>query len=748
LIGGLRWAKNNAKDLLQDSDPNLVPGVMKKFGIDLPQKDIVGFHNSPHKFDNIDPSKQQEGLMGKGHYIFLNKTAADDYPGAYKYTQEVPDDIRNRVINFGDGKDSLLVKSAFKNISEKTGIKFSDDFRPGSYFELIDEVGHDKAHELLRAEGVIGNMTDIGTTSKPEAVMMYNPDDVQLLSRNGESLIQGQTKETDPMIVQHNLSETGVEIADEIGGIPMPSMAVSKVDSPLTSFGDITLVGDKTLATPDRRNFVYSSDTYTGSQPSRFMAFTDVEKVADSIMNRADIKHFGDNYMFDLSSDYIDKEEIYKKLARIDAMAAKGYKTTDYDRYADMEKAFFKENPDESRWYFHTDYEVTPESLGEVEAVFTSSSGKNQPYTKENVLKQMEKNKAWKPATESGTLGSPTGRKRAVTAKKFTNIEQVKAAREKIIPEEQFQEIAQSVQDKEFRVSEAITKLDEVDKRTSGQWGFGHDLSHELMETVLSGKSIDSYGFSEETNKQLLELINPLKDMMKDMPTKYFEIKPRDIKTLSDFKGAIVPHYAKEARKLLKKAGIKKIYTYGTEEERKELFKKFPELMFAKVAIPAGALTLQDSDANELSDFIKGYEKYKGAGYYATKSEEKEGLVTAGYGSTRRVKHGEKVTKEQAEKWLKEDIKKANTTVDRLVKIEINNNQRNALVSLVYNVGEGNFKKSKALKALNSGDIETFLKEAFDPKIGFVKAKKGGRILKGLVNRRSAEKELFIKGTK
>ena len=67
---------------------------------------------------------------------------------------------------------------------------------------------------------------------------------------------------------------------------------------------------------------------------------------------------------------------------------------------------------------------------------------------------------------------------------------------------------------------------------------------------------------------------------------------------------------------------------------------------------------------------------------------------------------------------------------------------------MVYNVGAGNFKKSKALKALNSGNIETFLKEAFDPKIGFVKNRAGGRILKGLVNRRAAEKELFLKGTK
>lgn len=151
---------------------------------------------------------------------------------------------------------------------------------------------------------------------------------------------------------------------------------------------------------------------------------------------------------------------------------------------------------------------------------------------------------------------------------------------------------------------------------------------------------------------------------------------------------------------------------------------------------------------NDITDFIKGYEGYKGAGYYATESEEAEGIVSVGYGSTRRVKFGEKVTKKQAEKWFKEDIKKATTAVGRLVKIELNNNQRNALISLVYTVGPGNLKKSKALKALNSGDMKTFVKEAFDPKVGFVKDKSGGTILKGLVKRRAAEKKLFLKGAK
>lgn len=162
-----------------------IPGVETEKTV---AKDVVAFHNSPHKFDEIDPSKQQEGLMGKGHYVFLNKEGADDYPGAYKYTQEIPDDVRDRVINFGDGKNSSLVDTAFENIGKTTGLQF-DGFRPSNYFELIESVGQDKAHALLRQEGIIGNLTDIGTSSKPDAVMMYSPEDVQLLTRNGDSLV-------------------------------------------------------------------------------------------------------------------------------------------------------------------------------------------------------------------------------------------------------------------------------------------------------------------------------------------------------------------------------------------------------------------------------------------------------------------------------------------------------------------------------------------------------------------------------
>ena len=138
---------------------------------------------------------------------------------------------------------------------------------------------------------------------------------------------------------------------------------------------------------------------------------------------------------------------------------------------------------------------------------------------------------------------------------------------------------------------------------------------------------------------------------------------------------------------------------------------------------------------------IKDFEKLKLHGYHATKDEMERGITTVGYGSTGRVKVGDKITEQQAEQFLAEDLGVAEKAVKRLVKRDLNQNEFDALVSLVYNVGEGAFEKSKALKALNAGDIDRFKYEAFDPKAGFTK--QGGEVLAGLVRRRKAEMELF-----
>ena len=138
-----------------------------------------------------------------------------------------------------------------------------------------------------------------------------------------------------------------------------------------------------------------------------------------------------------------------------------------------------------------------------------------------------------------------------------------------------------------------------------------------------------------------------------------------------------------------------------------------------------------------LINLVKKFEGYSDTAYLPTKND----VPTVGYGTTKGVKLGDKITPEKAEELLHNDLKEAQGIVDKLVTVPLNENQRNALTSLVYNVGETEFRNSKALAALNAGDFDTFQKEAYDPKHGFVH--QDGVVLTGLVNRRQHEKELF-----
>lgn len=117
------------------------------------------------------------------------------------------------------------------------------------------------------------------------------------------------------------------------------------------------------------------------------------------------------------------------------------------------------------------------------------------------------------------------------------------------------------------------------------------------------------------------------------------------------------------------------------------------------------------------------------------------GVWTIGYGHTAGVKEGQTITQAQAEEFLKQDLKRFETYVKNLVTVKLNQYQFDALVSFCYNVGPGNLKTSTLLKLLNKGDYEGAA-EQFER---WVKA--GDKKLAGLVRRRVAEKELFLRQT-
>lgn len=114
------------------------------------------------------------------------------------------------------------------------------------------------------------------------------------------------------------------------------------------------------------------------------------------------------------------------------------------------------------------------------------------------------------------------------------------------------------------------------------------------------------------------------------------------------------------------------------------------------------------------------------------------GVLTIGYGHTRTANKYKSITKELAEKLLLSDLVIYENGVKRAVKVDLSQNEYDALVSFTYNLGVGAFCKSSLLKNLNWGKR---LEAArwFDRYVYAGKVK-----LPGLVLRRKAEKELFL----
>lgn len=113
------------------------------------------------------------------------------------------------------------------------------------------------------------------------------------------------------------------------------------------------------------------------------------------------------------------------------------------------------------------------------------------------------------------------------------------------------------------------------------------------------------------------------------------------------------------------------------------------------------------------------------------------GVPTIGWGHTKDVKMGDKITLEQAQQFFDEDYNEAAFAVLANVSVPLNENQLGALICFVYNVGMGAFKKSTLLKLLNEGKYLEASNQL--PRWN----KDNGQVVTGLTNRRLEEKAVF-----
>ena len=141
-----------------------------------------------------------------------------------------------------------------------------------------------------------------------------------------------------------------------------------------------------------------------------------------------------------------------------------------------------------------------------------------------------------------------------------------------------------------------------------------------------------------------------------------------------------------------------------------------------------------DATWEKTRKFITGAEDF----IPVAKRPLKDDVLTIGYGHTEGVKEGDTITREQAEELYKQDFSKYSTQL-KYVTVPLNDNEKVALTSFIYNIGPTAFKNSTLLKKLNNGDKQGAADE-FDKWIY-----KNGRKINGLINRREEEKKMFLK---
>lgn len=132
-------------------------------------------------------------------------------------------------------------------------------------------------------------------------------------------------------------------------------------------------------------------------------------------------------------------------------------------------------------------------------------------------------------------------------------------------------------------------------------------------------------------------------------------------------------------------------------------------------------------------------------------------IWTVGFGTTfidrKRVNSTTHITREEAERHFESDVERFERAVNNMLTVCVTQHQFDALVSIMYNCGEGAKGKADGIVTLKSGEPSTLLRKlnAGDyagAQAEFLKWNKAdGKVVKGLTNRRRAESAMFGNAT-
>jgi heme oxygenase len=270
-----------------------------------------------------------------GTYFTSNKKYADQYQSqgasslSYKRTAEKPSTYEvylniKKPFDTRNSREKEIFMNEFHNKWSGTPLSESGlpDWTDGMDLqEFIEENGYDY-DGLILDEGAIGGYGD-EIQSRGLSYVVFNPEQVKNVDNTKPTenadirfSLNEPVEETKDLVALHNLSADSLNKSLDLGGFPVPSIAITKAKNEYGDFGDITLVFGKDSIDPDNpENEVYTRDIYSKTIPRVKQKITPAKfkelkrrfepyfgEVNDSLSYKSESK-FTDTNVEDLAND-------------------------------------------------------------------------------------------------------------------------------------------------------------------------------------------------------------------------------------------------------------------------------------------------------------------------------------------------------------------------------------------------------------------------------------------------------------
>ncbi len=207
---------------------------------------------------------------------------------------------------------------------------------------------------------------------------------------------------------------------------------------------------------------------------------------------------------------------------------------------------------------------------------YNQKTRKEQKATLKNMVSAM------KGGAGEEMMGVTAGNLRAIAAKPFKTLAEVKKSRDRLVSEKDMMKVKDEI-DRQYigLVNYISDDIADIEQRYRNSGMDYNDITKDLVRGTMKDEEILSR-LSDET-KQRLEIF---RESSTNLPTEYFEINPQRAVALDEFKAALVPEDLPESDiKALEKAGAKNIIKYKDEADRVEKIKSMRDVMFTVGAV-------------------------------------------------------------------------------------------------------------------------------------------------------------------